>query len=451
MALMVFQKQVACLLNLLEQFQALSFSADEQGSQLTQEHLAGTFTTDIITATLTGTSETTDQNGIVVTRTSSPTSEPTTNPTSSPITTGQPLASRFYGNIGSVKGSAYPKTANGNTPLSSGQIPTGTELVTGDNGIIAFNPPNQGGTVYLGANSDAGWVSLTSQPAPDNQISYLVYPKVSSGIIFPNGYDEFKDMLISMPIDATIAVAVFGEAILPAAAVALVVEGGAFLIPNGVAYIKETVSHLIVVPQGALAGENTEYVVTVSNTGTVVQVINGPVVFIDPITNNTVTIQTNQGLTLPTGPQSGFSEQELQNDVTTVNPTSVDHWWSQTTASSNGISTQPVLLVALALIIAVAITFPAVIISKHRKKEQTQTGEFGKKLKRSSRFSTPPPPPNVEKETNNKMSAENTLKSTTELPKVKFCSNCGKQLPIAKNFCPFCGFALETTENKSEN
>ena len=30
-----------------------SFSADEQGSQLTQEHLAGTFTTDIITATLT--------------------------------------------------------------------------------------------------------------------------------------------------------------------------------------------------------------------------------------------------------------------------------------------------------------------------------------------------------------------------------------------------------------
>lgn len=47
-----------------------SFSADEQGSQLTQEHLAGTFTSDIITATLTGTSETTDQNGIVVTQTS---------------------------------------------------------------------------------------------------------------------------------------------------------------------------------------------------------------------------------------------------------------------------------------------------------------------------------------------------------------------------------------------
>ena len=351
-----------------------SFSADEQGSQLTQEHLAGTFTTDIITATLTGTSETTDQNGIIVTRTSSTTSAPTLSPTSSPTTTGQPLTSRFYGNIGSTKGSAYSKTANGNAPLSSGQIPTGTEILTGDNGIIGFTPPNQGGTVYLGANSDAGWVSLTSEPAPDNQIAYLVYPPVSTGIIFPNGYDEFKDMLISMPIDATIAVAVFSEAILPATAVALVVEGGAFLIPNGIAYIKETVSHLVVIPQGALAGENTEYSVNVSNSETVVQVMDGPVVFIDPITNNTVTVQTNQVLTLSTGQLNGFSKQTLQNDVSTLNPSSINQWWTQTQSTSplSGITNEPIIQVAIIVLIVIAIAGTISTVAKRSKKEIIQ-------------------------------------------------------------------------------
>ncbi len=96
-----------------------SFSADEQGSQLTQEHLSGTFTTDIITATLTGTSETTDQNGIVVIRTSSPTSAPTQAPTSNP--TAQPT-SRFFGNIETVKGQANIIDPNGGeSPAASGQ------------------------------------------------------------------------------------------------------------------------------------------------------------------------------------------------------------------------------------------------------------------------------------------------------------------------------------------
>lgn len=295
-------------------------------------------------------------------------------PSSSPTTTGQPLASRFYGNIGSIKGPAYSKTANGNAPLSSGQIPTGTEILTGDNGIIGFNPPNQGGTVYLGANSVAGWVSLTSEPAPDSQIAYLVYPPVSTGIIFPNSYSEFKDMLISMPIDATIAVAVFSEAILPAAAVALVVEGGAFLIPNGVAYVKETISHLIVVPQGALAGENTEYTVNVSSSETVVQVINGPVVFIDPITNNTVTVQTNQVLTLPTEQQGGFSKQNLQNDVSTLNPSSLNQWWTQTTNASllSGITNEPMIQAVIIVVIVIAIVAAISTVAKRRKKDLIQ-------------------------------------------------------------------------------
>ncbi len=284
------------------------------------------------------------------------------------------MASRFYGNIGSIKESAYSKTANGNTTLSSGQIPTGTEILTGDNGIIGFNSPNQGGTVYLGANSDAGWVSLTSEPAPDNQIAYLVYPPVSTGTIFPNGYSEFKDMLISMPIDATIAVAVFSEAILPAAAVALVVEGGAFLIPNGIAYVKETVSHLVVVPQGELAGENTEYTVNVSSSETAVQVIDGPVVFIDPITNNTITVQTNQVLTLPAGQQGGFTKIDLQNDVSPLNSSSVNQWWTQTTSASVlvGISNEHMILAVIIVVIVIAIVAAISTVAKRKKKEPIQ-------------------------------------------------------------------------------
>ena len=151
-----------------------SFSADSQGSHLTQEHLEGTFTTDIITATLTGTSETTDQNGIVVMRTSSSTAAPTQAPTSNP--TSHPT-SRFFGNIEAVKGQANIIDPNGGeAAAASGQIGSGTQILTRDNSIVSFTPPNQGGTVYLGSNSEAGWVGLTSQPAPDNGIVYSVYP-----------------------------------------------------------------------------------------------------------------------------------------------------------------------------------------------------------------------------------------------------------------------------------
>ena len=49
-----------------------SFTADEEyASTGNGEHLAGTFTTDIITATLTGPYETTDTNGIIVLRSGS--------------------------------------------------------------------------------------------------------------------------------------------------------------------------------------------------------------------------------------------------------------------------------------------------------------------------------------------------------------------------------------------
>jgi len=356
-----------------------SFTADEQGSQLTQEHLAGTFTTDIITATLSGTAEQTDQNGIVVTLTSSSTPGPTLSSTATPSTTNQPLASRYYVGIASVKGQAWTSSASGNTLLSKGQIVSGTEILTGNSGIVAFEPPNQGGTVYLGANSDAGWVGLTSEPAPDNGITYMIYPLVSSGTIFPNGAEQLTEMKYAIPLDIAIAVLVFSHPLGEAAAVALFVEGGAFLIPNGVAYVKETVSHFLAVPQGGLAGDNTEYTVNVfSNGTTLVQVIDGPVIFMDPVTNNTVTVNTNQMLTLPPSGPSGFSEQDLQSDKSAFNSASMNQWWTQTTPNAlNGIANflsneEPIILavVVLAIIIAVA----AVVASMRRKTKLQQPG-----------------------------------------------------------------------------
>ena len=350
-----------------------SFTASETGSQLTSEQLTGTFTTNIITATLSGTAEETDPNGIVVTLVSSSTSS-APNPTSSvatPTSTNQAMAARYYSDVQSVKGQAFAVNSNGNSPLTSGQIASGTEIQTGSNGIVGFDPPNGGGEVYVGANSIVGFAGLTSEPAPDNGIQYMIYPPVSSGVIFPNGMEQLTEMKYTIPLDVAFAVLLFSEPLGQAAAIGLFIEGGAFLIPDGVAYVKETVSHLIAVPQGAVAGENTEYVVNVSSSGTTtVQVIDGPVYFMDPVSNNTVTVNTNQVLTLPPAQPSGFSAQELQSYVSTLNPASVNQWWTQGSANSfslSGLTSQTVMLAIVAIVVIVVLATVVAAVVRRRK------------------------------------------------------------------------------------
>jgi hypothetical protein len=423
------------------------FTASETGSQLTSEQLTGTFTTNIITATLSGTAETTDQNGIVVTLTSSSTSAPTQAPTS-PSTTTQPLASRYYGNIASVNGQAWTNDANGNTPLSTGQIVSGTEILTGSSGIVAFEPPNQGGTVYIGPNSDGGWVGLTSEPAPDNGIQYIIYPPVSRGTIFPNGAEQLTEMKYTIPLDIALAVLVFSHPLGEAAAVALFVEGGAFLIPNGVAYVKETVSHFLAVPQGGLAGDNTEYTVNVSSNGTtLVQVINGPVIFMDPVTNNTVTVETNQALTLPALQQSGFTESQLQSYVSALDPASVNRWWTQGSTdafSLNGFMSQSAIIMILAVIIVIVIAALAASITRNRRVIRQR---------HASESSTSAP--NPESASLNilpfKKRSTPAPQQTTEQPKLLFCPDCGQKLPLSKKFCPYCGHDLSMQGKQNED
>ena len=421
-----------------------SFTASETGSQLTSEQLTGTFTTNIITATLSGTAETSDQNGLVVTLTSSGSSgtSPTSEPTSS-STTGQQLASRYYGNIESVKGQAGTPNGSGNTPLSTGQMASGTEIQTGSNGIVAFETPNQGGTVYLGANSDAGWVGLTSEPAPDNGIQYMIYPQVSSGSIFPNGNEQLMDLAYSIPLDVALGVLVFSHPFGEAVAVGLFVEGGAFLIPSGVAYVKETVSHLIAVPQGAFAGENTEYTVDVSSDGTTtVQVLEGPVIFMDPVTNNTVTVNTNEVLTLPPAQQSGFSSQDLQSDVSTLDSASVNHWWTQSQSSTSALSlggfvNMSLIITVVAVVVVVVLAgVGATVLRKRRAIRQIHASE--------SSATTVNQQPNMQKQPAFNVPAAPSTEAVSQQPKTKmrFCPNCGQQLPQSKNFCPYCGSDL---------
>ena len=308
--------------------------------------------------------------------TSSQTPTPTSpiGSTSTPST--QPTFDRFLGSVSLVKGSAVFTNTGVDVPLSSGQMGSGNTVLTGNNSIVGFTYPEQDGTVYLDGNTAAGWVALTSEPAPDNQIAYSMYP--SNTALPPIWGQDATDMLISIPLEATLAVALFGEAVGTAAAVALVVEGGVFLIHYGTACINERDSHLVQVPQGVIAGENTEYVVNVSDEVTTVQVIDGPVYFIDPITNNTITVDSSQMLTLSAAGQSGFSELDLQSDVSAFNSASISQWWTQTTPNAlNGLTNflsviEPIIIAVV--VVAIIIAIAAFVVAKRRGTKLQQPG-----------------------------------------------------------------------------
>lgn len=367
-----------------------SFTADEQGSQLGQEHLVGTFTTDIITATLSGDFETTDANGIVVTRTSSPTASPfptynfpTSSPSASP-TQFQPTADNL-GSVSLVRGSAWFTNTGTDKPITSqSQIGTGTEIRTGSETIVGFSYPDQGGEVYLGQNTVAGWIYVQQETASDGQPTFKVVPPSPTYVPFEEEGGESGMgplFLVTLPIEVAVGVLVFGHA-LPAAIVGAIIVEGVLLLPEGIAYIRERVSQdgtyaarPVITPQGEFEGANTEYVVNVSSAGTVVQVIDGPVLYIDPITNNTITVQTNEKLTLSSGAQNGFSQQELQSSISTFDPASVDQWWTQTTPdTSNGLLDQPIILVVLVVAIALVIAACVVTVAKRKKREFAQPG-----------------------------------------------------------------------------
>lgn len=311
-----------------------SFTADEYPiSPSTQEHLSGTFTTDIITATLTGLLETSDTNGIIVLRSgSSATVPPTATPTPDPALP----TSDNLGSISQVQGSAW-FADTGVAVTTQSPIGTGTEIQTGSDTIVGFNYPDQGGTVYLGANSDAGWVYILPQTDPTTgNITYSVVLSPTTGSVpFETGVesDEFGQVAVTLPIEIGVGMLILGET-LPLALTGAAVIEGSLLLGTGITYVHEQLSpqegtcdvRPVQVPQGLVMGAGTDYVITVSNGSTTIQVIDGSVIFVDQYTNSSITLEANQVLTLPSGVQTGFSVQDLQSDVSGFDVSSINQW-----------------------------------------------------------------------------------------------------------------------------
>ena len=204
--------------------------------------------------------------------------------------------------------------------------------------IVGFNYPDNGGTVYLGANSDAGWVYL--EPQTDSitgNITYTVVPSPTTGTVpFETGLesDEFGQVAVTLPIEIGIGMLILGET-LPIALTGAAVVEGSLLLGSGIAYIQEQLSpqegtcdvRPVQVPQGLVMGAGTDYVVTVSNGTTTIQVIDGSVIFVDQYTNSSITVQANQMLMLPSGVPTGFSNLDLQSHISAYDASSINQWW----------------------------------------------------------------------------------------------------------------------------
>jgi hypothetical protein len=434
-----------------------SFSADEYpASSLTQEHLAGTFTTDIITATLSGLLYTSDTNGIIVIRSGSSATVP-------PIATVAPTAtpalptSDNLGGVSQVQGSAS-FADSGSSVTTQSSIGTGAEIKTGSDTIVAFNYPDIGGTVYLGSNSDAAWVYPEKQTDPmTGNITYSIVPSPTTGSIpFETGAeaDEFGQVAITLPIEIGVGMLLLGET-LPIALTGAAVVEGTMLLGTGIAYIHEQLSpqegtldvRPVQVPQGMVMGSGTDYVVTVSNDSTTIQVMDGSVIFVDQYTNNTITVGANQMLTLPSGITTGFTTQDLQSKVSAFDASSINQWWkitpiatpmtptntpaapTDTAAPTNPLTnagtdylSDPMILAIILLIVIVVVV---VLIAGTKQKRSSQPRMSNRKS-RNQKITSP-----------NKETAVPIQPETTQ-PTGVFCPNCGNQLLDTKGSCPFC-------------
>jgi hypothetical protein len=184
-------------------------------------------------------------------------------------------------------------------------------------------------------------------------------------------------------------------------------------------------------------GAGTDYVVTVSNGATTIQVMDSSAIFVDQYTNSSVTIQANQVLTLPSGTNTGFSQQDLNSDVSAFDSSSINQWWTQTattpTAAPTAITTptqttnpskgstsflsSPMFLAAILLVVIIVIaTLLAVTYRKKHSKHPSATQPV--------------------------INEKQTVKTPTTETAGAFCPNCGNQLLHTQGLCPFCSSDL---------
>jgi hypothetical protein len=339
---------------------------------------------------------------------------------------------------------------------------TGSEVKTGSDGMVAFNYPDNGGVMTLGANSDAGWVYLVPQTDPiTGNVTYAAVPPSATGAFaFSEGIepDEFGQAGLSLAAEVGVGLAVLAVTGAPITLGGALVVEGTLLLGSGIAYVNEQLSpqqgtydvRPVQVPQGLVMGSGTQYVVSIVNGATIIQVIEGSVLFVDQYTNNTVTIQADQMLTLPSGVNTGFTAQELQSYVSAFDSSSINQWWTQitptatatptiiatsTTVTQNGALSflfDPMIIAAL-IVVIIVVTLLVVLRSKSHSRKQKVANQ---------RMPQPPMPQTPQTTAPITESPAAPLTPTVTQPKLAFCPNCGKQLSNPKGFCPFCGFDL---------
>lgn len=284
--------------------------------------------------------------------------------------------------------------------------------------------------------------------------------------------DEFGQVAITLPIEIGIGMLLLGET-LPIALTGAAVAEGSLLLGSGIAYVHEQLSpqqgtcdvRPVQVPQGLVMGEGTDYVVTVSNGSTTIQVIDGSVIFVDQYTNNSITVGANQMLALPSGVKTGFSVQDLQVSLSAFDASSLNQWWTQitptstvtttititatpTTSSANRLTNFPLQSIVLPVILlAVMIVIAAVLVTTRRKAHQRRFSSSNQKSndQNPTQPSIPNPPMNENPKTP-ATAAEIPPSSSSETkvkqPMIAFCPKCGNKLVNPKEFCAFCGLNL---------
>jgi hypothetical protein len=169
-------------------------------------------------------------------------------------------------------------------------------------------------------------------------------------------------------------------------------EGSAHVEEKHSANVENIITAPVAIPEGFVVPKGTGYTVTVSESGATVDVTDGSVVFLDPVTNNTATVVANQTLTLPPPAANGFTMQTLQQGLSASNANSVNQWWQEPTVpNSSPSSASPqspsftidmMTIVVAAVAVAIVVMLVAVMLLRKRKRSNTA---------RNPPF--PPPPP----------------------------------------------------------
>jgi hypothetical protein len=263
-------------------------------------------------------------------------------------------------------------------PLTPDQgIISGSIVKTTTDSIVEFRYPSGNSVVDLGSDSQFQFVGIQQETNADGtlKLEATVPPLPNEGYTGP--YEEGLVDEGLGPLGLFLGGIFHGAKGVVVEGIIYLLEGTGHFLGEHFANTDTYYAEPIAISQGYLIPMGTEYIVSVSNQGTTINVITGPLVFLDWKSGNTVQLESGQSLTLPNAGQSGFSSQDLQNKVSPWNSTSVNQWW----VVSNGLGQFLWLIIVVPAVIAVIAVLAAVLVWRSRRKARVQ------------QMPIPPPPP----------------------------------------------------------